>query len=370
MSHSKIVWDGKKLEVPCDMGCPRENQLKGSDLDNLVELSGRICYDSLGSGRDSVEYHKHIIEVGHGSVQEHANLTFSVALDVPNYLACVEALINRPGVWMCKEVPSIVTTNSTASFNLRITANLRAIREWFEFPPLNKMSTILGQKIQHLTKQKSPLVLQDIVTQDNQMPLQIVEPKYEDEMWVSMFITNVSRGLTHELVRHKYMTAISQRSTRYVDESDSPWAYHPLINKYIDRKEDYVGEFYKDDSGDFYYTLEDVEIFCQKAYSSLVDDLQTKLIDSGVDKFTARKQARGAARGVLGNALSTELIFSATISQWKWMFNLRAAASADAEIRVLMNEIYEQFTERFPDHFQGYKKLECPDGIGYELKKD
>lgn len=43
----------------------------------------------------------------------------------------------------------------------------------------------------------------------------------------SFFITNVSRGLTNELVRHRAGVAISQRSTRYVDESESDWCLHP-----------------------------------------------------------------------------------------------------------------------------------------------
>ncbi len=374
MKHTKIVWDGQKLEVPCDMGCPKESQLKGSDLDNLVELAGRVCYDSLGSGRDSVEYHKHIIEVGHGSVQEHANLTFAIPLDVPTYLGCVEALVNRPGLFMCKEVPIIMTAQSGPGFNLRFTTNMRAIREWYEFPPMNKLSLILGQQVQFLAKQKCPLVLQDLNPQDTGMPLQLVEPKYEDETWVTMFFTNVSRGFSHELVRHKFRTAVSQRSTRYVDEGESHWCWHPLILKNVDLDAALVDtRFWESETGDgnqlAKLSLNDLHKLCQEGYKQLVEKLQAKLISEGTDKFTARKQARGAARGLLGNALNTELIFSATLSQWKWMLNLRAAAAADAEIRVVFNEVYELLSERFPDHFSGWEKVDCPDGLGYGLKE-
>lgn len=369
MKYSTIVWDGKNFTVPVDMGIPRDDQLKGSDLDNITELSGRSCYDSLGTGRNSIDYHKHIIDVGHGSVQEHGNLTFAVPLDIPNYLSCIEALINRPGFWICKEVPTIFTSSSPAAFNLRITANLRSIREWFEFPSLNKMSDVLGNKIQFLTKQKAPLVFQDINAKDNQLPLEVVEPKYEEEMWISVFLTNVSRGFSHELVRHKYRTAVSQRSTRYVDEGDSHWCWHPLIQKNI-KLDDNLVSYRNSDSEPFEnFSLNKLQTLCQEGYKSLVNELQAKLIEEGSDKFTARKQARGAARGLLGNALNTELIFSASISEWKWMFHLRAAAAADAEIRVVMNEIYEQFLERFPERFNNYKKDECPDKIGYSLEE-
>lgn len=50
----------------------------GSDAEVLSEIAGRVCYDSWGRGRTSDDYHKHIIEVGHGSVLAHATFTFSV----------------------------------------------------------------------------------------------------------------------------------------------------------------------------------------------------------------------------------------------------------------------------------------------------
>ena len=51
------------------------------------------------------------------------------------------------------------------------------------------------------------------------------------EKWLSLYIYG-SRGLTHELVRHGDFTSISQRSTRFVNESKSPWTLHPLIQMY------------------------------------------------------------------------------------------------------------------------------------------
>jgi thymidylate synthase (FAD) len=110
-----------------------------------------------------------------------------------------------------------------------------------------------------------------------------------------------------------------------------------------------------------------VEEEAKEVYVATVKSLQEQLILSGTDKFTARKQARGAARGILGNALMTELIFSASLDQWKWMLKLRANKHADAEIRVVFNEVFELLNEKFPDRFMGWTKDKCPDGIGYEL---
>jgi thymidylate synthase (FAD) len=56
----------------------------------------------------------------------------------------------------------------------------------------------------------------------------------------SFFISGVSRGLTHELVRHRVGVAISQRSTRYVDESDSEWIRHPLFEAAFPQHDPYT----------------------------------------------------------------------------------------------------------------------------------
>lgn len=52
----------------------------GSDAQDLVETAGRVCYMSFKNPRPggNREYIKHILEVGHGSVLEHAN--FSVLI--------------------------------------------------------------------------------------------------------------------------------------------------------------------------------------------------------------------------------------------------------------------------------------------------
>jgi thymidylate synthase ThyX len=112
-----------------------------------------------------------------------------------------------------------------------------------------------------------------------------------------------------------------------------------------------------------------VEFEAKEAYAEIVKYLQERMIKNGIDKFTARKQARGAARGFLGNALMTELIFSANIHQWKWMIKMRASRHADAEIRLVFNEVYELLNARFPNQFNNWTKHECPDGIGYELQE-
>jgi hypothetical protein len=247
-------------------------------------------------------------------------------------------------------------------FDLRITANIRAIREWFKIPLMNQWGQLLGETLQNLAKTQAPLLMYDIPDHEvGPNECRVVEPEVDEEVWVSMFFTNVSRGFSHELVRHKFRTAVSQRSTRYVDENTSPWAWHPLLETLKS------GAGCCAENAALWSRVVGVEKDAQEVYGLTVKALQEQMVTAGIDKFTARKQARGAARGILGNALMTEMIFSASLDQWKWMFHLRASRHADAEIRVVFNEVYELLSTAFPERFDGWTKNGCPDGIGYEL---
>ena len=173
-----------------------------------------------------------------------------------------------------------------------------------------------------------------------------------EHVTLNFFITGVSRGLTHELVRHRHSN-ISQRSTRYVDESESDWQLHPLIVKY-QHKIDKVG------------TISAIAL-AKSAYKSIAADLESLLIADGIEKTAARKQARGAARGMLGNALETELVWSCNVRSLRNFLEQRASEFADAEIRLLANEIYNLCMTVVPEYFNDYEKVTCPDGIGFGL---
>lgn len=172
-------------------------------------------------------------------------------------------------------------------------------------------------------------------------------------------------GNTHELVRHKWHTAVSQRSTRYVDESGSDWAWHPLILKYQDELDAKISKnpHWRTD------TLLNTELAIRDMYDEIVEFLQKRCLEQGIDKFTSRKQARGAARGILGNALSSELIFSASLDEWQRILEQRASQHADAEIRLMANRIFEYFEENLPTIVKQYKRVSCPDGIGFGIER-
>jgi thymidylate synthase (FAD) len=171
---------------------------------------------------------------------------------------------------------------------------------------------------------------------------------------INFFLSGISRGLTHELVRHGVGTAISQRSTRYVDECDSPWIWHPLIEQHCSEAQKLELEEFRRRSG--------------KLYRDLADFIQAQMVAQGVDKVTARKQARGAARGILGNALETEMVWTANIRALRHVIEMRADAAADAEIRVLGNRLLEEAIRFVPEYFNDYERFPCADGVGFYVK--
>lgn len=350
-----LVWDGgAEVRIPAAMGAPREDQMLGTAGERLSELAGRVCYDSLGKGRSSADYHKHIQEVKHGSVYEHAHLTVFIAWNMKEPFA-VMVFLNRPGLWV-----RMVDNGFLVTFNPRV------LIDWEKFGGQLETRSMEREILHHHAAKAWPLILMQrgLSPEMNKhigSVSRVVEPEHDEERWVSMFVSG-SRGFSHELVRHGDFTAISQRSTRFVQESESEWIDHPLVLEY---DKHLARTLSVRDAVDFIGRVQSVKALAQEVYAELVETLQAWLTEKGVDKLTARKQARGAARGYLGNALETEVVFSASVGQWKRMLAQRACDAADAEIRsVFIEALAELKKSRYADCFAGWSIAPAKDGIG------
>lgn len=243
-----------------------------------------------------------------------------------NLTTLLESTMNRPGIWA--EIDD-------SGHAIRATINHRVILDWDKWGEPNPRGQLNMGAILDMGKAE--------------------EPMSDEEKWISLFVQG-SRGFSHELVRHRFRTAVSQRSTRYVDESESPWVEHPLITTY-----------YKDKP---LAATEPTSIEMAKTvYKDSARELQMMLKDRGVDTTSARKQARGAARGFLGNALLTEMLFSASVAQWKRMLRLRASDAADAEIRLIFTSkiLPVLRTSRYGADFTEFVLGPAKDGIGESL---
>lgn len=294
------------------------NRILVTRYKKFVTLMGN-CYDSLGSekSRSSPEYHQHINDVGHGSVQEHAWHTFQIeSPDASSMAGILTLFAGRKGCYLSCDLVSdpkrLLISINTRAINEFLNADfwMKAIVEKTE---IQTFHSVILDKIYR----KVPLVLKNHKDHliDGGPGFDIATGKLSDDhIFVSFLASEVSRGLTHELIRHRSISP-SQRSTRYVDEGETAWSWHPLM------------------------TLTDSNVMmrgearAQVDYSDTVNFLEKKQIDQGIDKFTARKQARGAARGFLGTALSTELVITDSVANWRNIFiKQRMVEAADMEI--------------------------------------
>lgn len=353
---ARLVWDGgDEVRIPEELGTPAPNQMLGTPGERLSEVSGRTCYDSLGRGRSSEEYHKHILDVKHGSVYEHFNMT--VRIELPDNDLAV--FLNRPGIW----------TRVEKSGDLAVTLSPRSVLDWdywskeMELDDLVGSDWTMGAILSYHMERACPNIVTPRV-RSGKIPAAYdecskrIDPVTHEQKWISMFMVG-SRGFSHEQVRHKFRTGVSQRSTRFVNEDESPWFDHPLVQEFLKADVPTVTK------GCISSMVGDTVLQSRRTYVEVNDTLYAWLLSRGVDKTTARKQARGAARGYLGNALSTELIFSASAAQWKRMLRMRCSAPADAEIRADFVEVLTELKKsRYADEFKDFDLVPAQDGLG------
>lgn len=357
-----IYTPGMILLEPHTMGQPNENQGQGSDLERLLEYSCRICYDSMGAktSRDSKSLHEHMQDAPNLSVYEHAWLTLEIEGDPQQMLG---AVVNRKGLFVSR-----LSGNS-----LTITANLRAILEWSKWTKklpdfsLAWYRDEVGDCFLDAFKKRMPMALSRWNTSETfDTHYEVIEQLNNFERPISCWLRG-SRGFSHEAVRHR--ENMSQRSTRFVDELPPNWnpanpvfieeercegeyVWHPLLLKYL--KDENIGAEER-------HRLKQTVLLAREqdrvAYADIIRHLQDYAISKGMDKLAARKQGRGAARGSLGNALATELIFTASVDSWKNIFDQRGGAMADAEIRQVVVDVLGSFSVNpiLKDYFSCYQ---------------
>ena len=176
----------------------------------------------------------------------------------------------------------------------------------------------------------------------------------------NFIITGISRGLSHELVRHRVGVAYSQLSTRYVDESDACFVVPPLVSELGVELQDIFIEHYRN---------------CRELYTDLVEaimgGLEVRFPDQyGADdqdtKTALRKAARGAARAVLPIGLETKMFFSVNCRALRHILEMRMSSAAETEIRIVAGMIFDIVRKEAPAIFADYSKKRLPDGT-YEI---
>lgn len=154
---------------------------------------------------------------------------------------------------------------------------------------------------------------------------------------------NVSRIFTHELVRHRAGTAISQESLRFVRLDDLGMWLPTCIQDDGEAATIYANTFEQ---------LEKLQTYLANHY---------KLDDPGVP-FHYKKEITSAMRRLAPEGLSTTIGWSGNIRAIRWLLNLRTSGAAEEELRVAISKLGDIVIPRYPSAFQDFE-VEMINGI-------
>ena len=137
----------------------------------------------------------------------------------------------------------------------------------------------------------------------------------------SFRISDVSRSLTHQLVRHR-LASFTQKSQRYVDERNFTFVEPPKVEENPEAHEIYVN------------------------FMKTVRETYKKLRDLKIPKEDARF--------VLPNATTTEIVITANLREWRHIVELRGSEHAQWEIRRMTIEILKILKREAPTVFEDF----------------
>jgi thymidylate synthase (FAD) len=150
----------------------------------------------------------------------------------------------------------------------------------------------------------------------------------------SFALRNVSRVLTHELVRHRAGSAFSQESLRYVRLTDIGFRVPPALEPVRERVLSIV---------------EQLEEFQVSAASELGVD------EEGVP-FHVKKEVTSALRRLAPIGLSTDIIWTANARTLRHVIEMRTAEGAEEELRLVFDRVAHIMSEEAPELFQDFAR--------------
>ena len=315
-----IVNAGYK-EIPMGLPTP-ENVMKH------IERCGRICYkseDRITQG-SAEKFCASLIQRGHTSVLEHANLIFRM-----NHIAYC---------WWMHRL-NLMSENGFKHFlrnshayngphfdSFIISGNVRAWRDVIQYinqhyhcgwpSDIVKNFTAYGVLFSDLLSE------QNIVNDESYQyadSMTIVDPDHlpENEKLIHgtktiCFICD--RGISHELVRHR-TASFSQESTRYCNYSMGQFGGEITV----------VKPLFFDESGPVYRIW--------KKNCTLSETMYFDLLDEGCSPQEARS--------VLPNSLKTEVVMTDTYAHWHHFLELRTPKAAHPQMREIAIPLLKDF---------------------------
>jgi thymidylate synthase (FAD) len=155
---------------------------------------------------------------------------------------------------------------------------------------------------------------------------------------VTFALLNISRVTTHELVRHRAGTAISQESLRYVRPQEISLWLPPDLQKV---------------SREFEATVQEITARYHELESKFDWDKMT---------FEEKKRVTSALRRILPDGIATNMIWTANHRTLRWVIEMRTDASAEVEIRKVFGQVAEICIHDYPVLYADFTKVQLSDG--------
>jgi thymidylate synthase (FAD) len=159
-------------------------------------------------------------------------------------------------------------------------------------------------------------------------------------------ITGVSRGFTHQLVRHRVGFAYSQLSQQYHDESEARFVVPPSI---------------KNNPGLFFEWSAQVESSLN-LYKNLLTKIDAEVKSNQFNRKESLRELRTSARSVLPNCTETKIVVTVNARALRHFFKMRGALDGDYEMRNVSSALFKIVSAESPGLFQDFKLIRMPDG--------
>jgi thymidylate synthase (FAD) len=157
----------------------------------------------------------------------------------------------------------------------------------------------------------------------------------EHATW-TFVLREVSRAFTHELVRHRVGTALSQESLRYVRLVDIGFRVPPALQPLRKRVLSVIEQ------------LEELQI-------SAADALD---LDGENMPFAIKKEMTSALRRLAPIGLSTDVVWTANARTLRHVIELRTDPGAEEEMRLVFDRIAQIARAEAPEIFQDFARTD------------
>jgi thymidylate synthase (FAD) len=156
----------------------------------------------------------------------------------------------------------------------------------------------------------------------------------EHASW-TFLTTNISRALSHQIVRHRIGFSYSQLSQQYVDHTDLALVVPPELQASP--------------------TLRDsLQAYFESAKQLYVDLLAESPTTTDREQLRAK---RSLARTVLPNATETKLVFTANARALRHLLDVRGSTEGDLEMRSFCAALLTELAPEAPAVFSDFELI-------------